>query len=214
MDNDRESITLRGCGFVTQWRFPDDLTRCPVGRCFKRFNSRSSAKEHFISKHADDSVFCFACNKPIAACKRGIYLAHFKRKHPKIQNPFQHFNDNKNKHTIAPYLITLKGCGQFTQWHFPNTKRCPVMRCSLTFNTRLAAMNHYTKKHAPNAIFCPMCNKPVAACTIKVLKMHYQKKHPGKQIPFKWPKQQPISVMSPKKEKVCEFYQYRSDILN
>lgn len=88
-------------------------------------------------------------------------------------------------------LITLGGCGQITEWRFPKTKRCPVLRCSLSFGTRAAAMNHYKKKHARNAIFCHLCNKPVGTNTFKAFTLHFRKRHPGERVPYKFHKNRP-----------------------
>lgn len=184
---DDDLITLGGCGQVTQWRFPQNLSSCPVLKCLKQFNSRSDAITHYKLKHAKNAVYCSLCNKPIAAPLPGIYKLHYNRLHPNIKNPFDEITENKR----TSDLVTLSGCGQITQWRFPKTKRCPVLKCSSSFETRLAAMNHYKKKHARNAIFCHLCNKPIGTSTFKALTLHFRKRHPGKRIPFKFHKNRP-----------------------
>lgn len=198
INEDKDSITLRGCGFITKWNFPQHLTNCPVNKCLKKFGSRSKAIAHYKSTHANDSIYCYLCDKPIAARLRGTYRLHYNRLHPNVKNPFQHLHEHRN----APYSVTLRGCGISTHWNFPITKRCPVMKCSLLFDNRLAALNHYKIKHAPNAILCTICNKPIGASTFKALKLHFRKKHPKKPIPFKLSKHRSICETSLKTEEV------------
>lgn len=45
------------------------------------------------------------------------------------------------------------------KWKFPNTKQCPVSKCSIWFETRSLAIKHYREKHVENVAFCEVCDK-------------------------------------------------------
>lgn len=106
--------------------------------------------------------------------------------HPTETSPFGTLKkDNR-------YLVELKGCNRTTYWNFPNTKRCPVLRCRVSFGSRAAALGHYKRKHAPNAYLCPLCSKPIGASNTKILLLHYRIKHPGRKSPFAIKRSQPI----------------------
>lgn len=183
---DVDLLTLSGCGYITKWRFPQDLKNCPVLRCRKLdFPSRSDAIAHYKLKHAKDAILCHPCNKPISAPHRQGFKLHNDSMHPNIKDPFSGLTKiNETKNDGSDDTVILHGCGQFTEYRFPKTKRCPVIKCSLSFDTRSAALNHYKNIHAQNAIFCYLCNKPVGIRTFKALILHYRKKHPGRKVPF------------------------------
>lgn len=81
-------------------------------------------------------------------------------------------------------LITLNGCGQVTQWRFPDTKICPVQNCRLLFGIRSDAMHHYKKRHAKVSILCPICEKPIISHKPSDFMRHFLRIHPNNETPF------------------------------
>lgn len=80
-------------------------------------------------------------------------------------------------------LITLTGCGQITQWRFPQTTRCPLRNCRADPGFRSLTIDHYRKRHAKNFTLCALCDKPVSAKQIWSVILHYRTKHPNDQLP-------------------------------
>lgn len=106
-------ITLRGCGQITQWRFPEHMTRCPFVRCHKHFESRPDAIDHFKMNHTVNMILCFTCNKPIRSAYPVQFIEHHRNRHPNIPMPFD-FSERKTcwkKHaplaTKVPYHLNL-----------------------------------------------------------------------------------------------------------
>lgn len=89
--NIEDLITLTGCGYITQWRFPQNQQQCPNNLCRADFESRSEAIVHYQERHADHMILCDICNKPIAlGIKAGIqspvnFTNHYKRMHPNTE---------------------------------------------------------------------------------------------------------------------------------
>ena len=86
-------ITLNGCGYITQWRFPRNQQQCPKHLCRQEFKSRAAAISHYQEKHANDAILCEICDKPIATGKikrlRHLsFLDHYKRLHPNTKIPY------------------------------------------------------------------------------------------------------------------------------
>lgn len=81
-DKDNDLITLSGCGRITQWRSPKNLTQCPLRNCRLQFGVRSDAIAHYKRRHAIGSILCSICYKPIRASGPMYFRRHFKRKHP------------------------------------------------------------------------------------------------------------------------------------
>lgn len=91
-------ITLNGCGYITQWRFPRDLKQCPTRFCRKVFESRSSAIAHYQETHSH-SILCEICNKPIAlngGHSPSNFIDHHRRMHPNTKNPYDFGNYIEN----------------------------------------------------------------------------------------------------------------------
>lgn len=87
-DNDDDDlITLRGCGQKTQWRFPPNFNQCPVKRCGEKFETRSEAIIHYKKQHAKTSIFCFICDKPLAAQSWNNFQIHYQHLHPAVKLP-------------------------------------------------------------------------------------------------------------------------------
>lgn len=81
-------ITLNGCKKITYWRFPQNITYCPVRFCKLMFGIRSDAIFHYRKKHADHSILCQICYKPIIAQRPCDFVRHYRRMHPGMEVPF------------------------------------------------------------------------------------------------------------------------------
>lgn len=81
-------IMLRGCGQVTEWRFSKDLKQCPVNKCNLEFETRQEAIAHYKMIHANNSIFCTLCAKPICTGTTGKFLVHHGRMHPNEKVPY------------------------------------------------------------------------------------------------------------------------------
>lgn len=83
-DDEDDVITLNGCGRISHWKFPADLTNCPVFKCNAEFGLRSDAIDHYKKCHAMNAIYCSMCEKPIAAYTLSNLKAHYTRMHPGI----------------------------------------------------------------------------------------------------------------------------------
>lgn len=74
------------------WKFP--MTNiCPKFKCAHLFSSRSTAMIHYREKHADDSILCEICVKPVG---KSYLIGHFNKVHPQHPLPAlptEHFSD-------------------------------------------------------------------------------------------------------------------------
>lgn len=86
-DDENDLITLSGCRQVTQWRFPNTKS-CPVISCRVLFGIRSDAIRHYKKRHAQTSILCPACKRPIVAQFPNQFLKHFTNIHPNTAIPF------------------------------------------------------------------------------------------------------------------------------
>lgn len=80
-------ITLRGCGKITYWLFPLQLTRCPVRYCHSKCETRSEAIAHYKVKHANTSILCRECNLPVCANNLSTFEEHYRNKHEHAEAP-------------------------------------------------------------------------------------------------------------------------------
>lgn len=81
-DDEDDMITLYGCSQTTYWRFPENMTLCPVSSCNETFEVRSEAIKHFRESHAQHSIHCSICEKVITTYSFEGYMAHFYNFHP------------------------------------------------------------------------------------------------------------------------------------
>lgn len=94
-DEQNDLITLNAYGITTKWKFPC-ITHCPKPQCPEKFDSVSAAKDHYISEHANSSILCGLCNRPVTMHKPRTFVEHYRRMHPHNKIPFD-FDDNKVK---------------------------------------------------------------------------------------------------------------------
>lgn len=183
-------ITLRGCGLVTKWKFPE-TTKCPIAGCQKENGIRTFAISHFKHAHAKHSVYCSECEAPTRAKSFSTFFEHFTKKHPNAELPTclkncepKNYENETDSDTEVDDLITLSGCGQITKYRFPRTKRCPIATCRLIFDKRSKAISHYKKHHAKNYIFCSICESPLFVNHLGTFIRHYEEHHPHMDAPL------------------------------
>lgn len=83
-----DPITLSGCGQVTYWRFPTNMTRCPLLSCQETYPTRSATMNHFKIFHAKNAILCHLCDKPIFTYSFEGFNEHFRRFHATEPLPF------------------------------------------------------------------------------------------------------------------------------
>lgn len=91
---DGDLITLRGCGLTTHWRFPTNVTDCPVQKCPRKFKHRLDAIAHYKADHAENAIYCSICKKPISVGCPKHFKLHYNRMHPDIKVPFEIDDEN------------------------------------------------------------------------------------------------------------------------
>lgn len=93
-------ITLEGSGHITQWRFPSNITRCPVHNCRETFEVRSAGIAHYKEKHAKGAILCLLCDKPIYAPNVLTFVNHCRDRHQGEQIPYD-FNKKSTKSQVS-----------------------------------------------------------------------------------------------------------------
>lgn len=86
--NEDDLITLHSCGITTQWKFPKNIKICPVITCRKNFDSRSNAIAHYKRTHANHSILCSICDKPLYSKSISDFIRHHKNIHPDVEIPY------------------------------------------------------------------------------------------------------------------------------
>lgn len=164
--NDDDNLTLNGCGYITHWKISQtDWNRCPIINCKKTFKLRSHAILHFKKQHASDSICCTICNKPVLAQNFSEFIEHYENHGEKD-------------------LIILRGCGQISQWRFPQTKRCPVRGCAMEYTSRPNAIAHYKSQHAEKSIYCGLCDRPYVMKHAHHFIQHFRSQHTNAAMPY------------------------------
>lgn len=67
---------------LSYWRFPQNVKQCPVWGCNSISEDRSTAIAHYKKKHANYSILCLICNKPICASHMSVLKNHYRKVHP------------------------------------------------------------------------------------------------------------------------------------
>lgn len=107
-DKESDVIILKGLGQKTAWRFPSDLTRCPIYTCRKEFGFRDSAIDHFKFQHTKNVVYCNVCDKPVKAKSRITFESHFHKLHPDDELPEFLKNPVPVKNQYFSHFLMLK----------------------------------------------------------------------------------------------------------
>lgn len=174
-DDIDDLITLDACGQITKYRFPQNVTRCPIVQCKESFEFRSAGIEHFKEKHAKTLIMCPICIKPVSAPTVDRFVHHCRDKHPQEKIPFDFSNQMPEDEDET---IILRGCDQITHWQFPpDTTRCPIRSCQKEFGVRFLAISHFKAQHAKKSVYCSICERPIPAKTKPSLVSHYTKFH-------------------------------------
>ncbi|XP_031628317.1 uncharacterized protein LOC116344075 isoform X2 [Contarinia nasturtii] len=184
-NNEDDLITLNGCGIQTKWRYPKNIKHCIVLRCDSKFGTHKKAIDHYKEQHAEKSILCPICIKPIVSKDQKPFIRHYERVHPTEQIPYFHNKAKQSVENNEDDLISLNGCGNKTKWHYPeNITHCVVSGCKLTFKSRAQAIAHYKEQHAYKSILCPICIKPIVSRNQKFFIRHYERVHPTEKIPY------------------------------
>lgn len=99
-DTDEDVIILNGCGIRTKWRLPSGLLKCPFLTCQQNFKIRTALVSHYKENHANGSILCKICEKPIRTTQSSKYITHFKRIHPNHKVPYFSNNINSRRKII------------------------------------------------------------------------------------------------------------------
>lgn len=110
-DDDDDAVILTGCGQICKWMWPKNLNKCQVPRCQANVKNRREAINHFRETHANRSILCHLCDKPINAPKPSRFKYHFLSKHPNQTMPF--IFDEKANHSTKSENQTKKVCEHF-----------------------------------------------------------------------------------------------------
>lgn len=102
-------ITLKGHGVVTYWQFPKRVRTCPISSCRRFCTDRLAAMDHFKSQHAEHSILCTICKKPVVCKQKSHYASHYHSLHPGVEQiPFD--LSQKREHPIEKAAPTKKVC--------------------------------------------------------------------------------------------------------
>lgn len=93
-NGEQDVIILKGCGVQTKWHFPPNQNRCPVKKCGIAFQNRLLALTHYQDVHADYSILCPICQKPIIAKDKARFRRHYRLVHKTVELPY-HIDANK-----------------------------------------------------------------------------------------------------------------------
>lgn len=185
-------ITLKGCSQITHWRFPQNITYCPVPLCKLMFGIRSDAIFHYRKKHADHAILCQICEKPIATKSPCNFVRHYRRVHPGMQVPFG-FGDQiestvciqeKLNYLFHVYLRYNHMNFDFpTFYNFDTTKFINQGADEIADDEDddviiLKGLGQITKwRFPPNITYCPVQNCKVEFKDNSAAIDHYKKKH-------------------------------------
>lgn len=101
-------ITLEACNQTMQWKFPVNLTQCPLEMCRREFGYRNEAIAHFKNRHAKNAAFCTKCDKPIEVYRQEDVKEHDRRVHR-----YEKAALNADQSSSTP-------ASSRTVWHFEN----------------------------------------------------------------------------------------------
>lgn len=104
-DEANDIITLHGCGQVTYWPFPQDQKHCPVLRCPAEFRVRSDAIDHYKRRHANYSILCPICVKPVCAQSLRDFRLHYENNHPNKELPYN--LNTKPQSQVSQFIVLI-----------------------------------------------------------------------------------------------------------
>lgn len=153
-----------------KWIFPASLTQCPVVRCTAvSSGNRAALKAHYRKVHADASVLCELCNKPIAT-RNGKHnvIIHYRHKHPNAAIP--DFDSVNSECTME-----MK----------PKVELDSRVACDLC-NARIEPDDmdaHLNEMHSTHRIFCPLKLCSYVAKRMTEMRTHWNHEHKGMAFP-------------------------------
>lgn len=152
-----DMITLCGLDRITKWRFPKNLSHCPVMKCLLTFETRSAAIDHFKVEHAHNHTLCSLCNKPISVLNERNWSRHHKRVHR------TETGRTSNRRTVKV------------------AKRVHCRICNKTISSRYFA-THLNEVHS-RKIVCPLKDCIFQTKRMQELRKHWTKKHGSLKFP-------------------------------
>lgn len=187
MDDDESTgsrndlITLNGCGIQTYWKFPKGIKRCPVLRCNFSSDEHAEVITHYKEKHANRSILCEICKKPIYSNDRKDFRRHFQRMHPNVKVPhglgfYVDKKDNKRKAIKIPSKnnrnkkASIKGKKKRCEY-------CGKILLARNYNRHLSGV------HRAGRIKCPLKVCEYTAKRVNTVRHHWSKEHPSLRFP-------------------------------
>lgn len=113
-------VILTGCGHISRWIWPKNLNKCQVRNCHANVKNRREAINHFRETHAQVSILCPLCVKPIYAPSPYTYKRHHDRIHVNMTMPYDFkiiTSENQSKKSTHQ---TKKVCQDVCQLEFPS----------------------------------------------------------------------------------------------
>lgn len=108
-----------------------------------------------------------------------LYICKFQKPIWQINNDFDSSDDEFDE------CITLGKSSQFetVKWKFPDTEKCPLDGCDLSFSSRIFALVHFRMNHSSTAMVCPICDIPFSSVSTSNMEQHYAIYHPDANLP-------------------------------
>lgn len=163
--NDDDLITLRGLGKITQWKFPKNVTQCPMHCCNFKFKMRATGISHFKQLHAEHTILCTICRKIVSSRQRQQICRHFDKMHP-----------NEDMYSIT---------GIHRHKRFQNKTRhyqiCNV--CHKKYDTVYELKCHFKEVHIGIKVLCPLITCNYSAKRVYLIRNHWRKAHPNFHFP-------------------------------
>lgn len=112
---DDDIITLSGYGHTTKWRVPPDMNKCPVMKCQQVFKLRSDFLQHYKGQHAENSILCDLCDKPLCVYRAIDWNRHYQKLHPSHKIPFGKKRTRSGKFIHSKSMVISIKLKIFTQ---------------------------------------------------------------------------------------------------
>lgn len=123
---DSDVITLSGLDVITKWRFPENLSKCPVSNCSLPFDARSDAIAHYRVSHAENNILCSICDEPIPVpVSKKQLVAHYEKVHS----------------------TGTKNVGVVERWKTSRRMPCPLKDCTFRTKRKHKLRKHWTETH-------------------------------------------------------------------
>lgn len=164
--DDDDLITLSGLGKITQWKFPKNVTQCPMHCCNFKFEMRATGISHFKQLHAKYTILCTICNKIVSSRQRQQICKHFDKMHP-----------NEDMYPITG----IRRCKSFQNKQTRHHEICNV--CHTKYDTAHELQRHFKEVHIGIKILCPLITCNYLAKRVYSIRNHWRKAHPDFHFP-------------------------------